>query len=892
MRPLRRRKQVQAADAAEGQASVGEFGHRAAVEFHVLQAIGEAIRAGLPAGGIEAHDADVRAQPQRLARALGDAEHHRRRRHLGGIHERVGEADVAIAAFDHPAQAGMAADPDRAIAALVERPHQIPRQTVGPVAGMAEVPHAPARRIEQVQAIAGAEPEPAAAVLDHGIHPWIVERMTHHATAMATVVQRAVGSGAQPQVAVAVDGQAEQGQVAVRPEVDGLDLAGFGVQPHQAIGGRQPQPAMPRAGDRGDPGDALAAGGARQQPGFVVEAVERDVVAEQARVVGGDPQCAIVALPDRADAVVGRRRAGTGRCLGGIEHVGEAGAARVGDGDAAELPPDPQHAATVDQQRIDGVVGQAGLDLRVLLDPVAAARQRVVTAQPAAVERQPQPAIRGLDNRVHGRRVAGIGIVAGPDPVQAAVRQHPVQPIATAHPYLPLRAERQAAGGRGGAHEGGLQLPVDPVQAGVAGVPDIAGAIAEQALPRRILQLAWVQHEDRPAVAGGRVQHLHPGRRGDPQLARARQQGHHRALAVGSEALDAAGHQVEPGHVLRIRADPQRASALDRERADVAFGEAGGILRVVPVGHETAAVVTVQAALRADPDEPLRVLRQRGDGVLAQRAVAAGRGEVELARRRRGARRQAQPEPHRHGRETCDETSMERTTTHGQSRHRGQGSAQCKAGIAGDGRDRSSCYTAAHPTTTRPRAQTVPETDPTPLPELTAVEAEIQRLSLATTAPELHGALCGWLSGGGASTPAWLAPVLVDDTLTAPAADSALDRLRTVSAAQLADRSFSFELLLPASDATIEARSGALFDWCRGFLGAFGLAAGGQPPLSEEGTEALGDLAKLAGAQPQDDDGDEDDEQALAEIEEFVRVAVLLLHGDCVLAAQHRQQLN
>ena len=186
----------------------------------------------------------------------------------------------------------------------------------------------------------------------------------------------------------------------------------------------------------------------------------------------------------------------------------------------------------------------------------------------------------------------------------------------------------------------------------------------------------------------------------------------------------------------------------------------------------------------------------------------------------------------------------------------------------------------------------MPETDPTPLPELTAVEAEIQRLSLATTAPELHGALCGWLSGGGASTPAWLAPVLVDDTLTAPAADSALDRLRTVSAAQLADRSFSFELLLPASDATIEARSGALFDWCRGFLGAFGLAAGGQPPLSEEGTEALGDLAKLAGAQPQDDGGDEDDEQALAEIEEFVRVAVLLLHGDCVLAAQHRQQLN
>ena len=183
-------------------------------------------------------------------------------------------------------------------------------------------------------------------------------------------------------------------------------------------------------------------------------------------------------------------------------------------------------------------------------------------------------------------------------------------------------------------------------------------------------------------------------------------------------------------------------------------------------------------------------------------------------------------------------------------------------------------------------------TDLPHLPEQSAVEAEIARLSLAISASELHGALCGWLAGGGASTPAWLAPVLVDDTLATPGAGSPLDRLRTGSAYQLADRSFSFELLLPGSDASLAERSGALFDWCRGFLGAFGLAAGSQPPLSDEGTEALGDLAKLAGAQPQDDGDEDEDEDALVEIEEFVRVAVLLLHGDCVLAAQHRQRLN
>lgn len=177
------------------------------------------------------------------------------------------------------------------------------------------------------------------------------------------------------------------------------------------------------------------------------------------------------------------------------------------------------------------------------------------------------------------------------------------------------------------------------------------------------------------------------------------------------------------------------------------------------------------------------------------------------------------------------------------------------------------------------------------LPALSAIDAEIRRLALAISASELHGGLCGWIAGGGASIRDWPAKVLVDDSLAAPAEDSPFDQLRLASAAQLGDRSFDFELLLPDADASLAQRSGALFDWCRGFIGAFGLAAGAKPPLSEESREALGDLAKLAAAQAQDD-GDEDDEAALIEIEEFVRVAALLLHGDCVMAVEHRQRLN
>ena len=179
----------------------------------------------------------------------------------------------------------------------------------------------------------------------------------------------------------------------------------------------------------------------------------------------------------------------------------------------------------------------------------------------------------------------------------------------------------------------------------------------------------------------------------------------------------------------------------------------------------------------------------------------------------------------------------------------------------------------------------------TQLPPIADVAQAVQRAGLGIDPSELHGALCGWLSGSGENTVGWPARVLADDSLPAPEVDGVLDELRQVSAGQLEDRGFGFELLLPEAEDSLQPRAEALFDWCRGFLGGFGLAAGANPPLSEEAGEALQDLARLAQAAPETGD-DEEDAHALAEIEEFVRVAVLLLHGDCVLAPRHRQSLN
>jgi uncharacterized protein len=184
-----------------------------------------------------------------------------------------------------------------------------------------------------------------------------------------------------------------------------------------------------------------------------------------------------------------------------------------------------------------------------------------------------------------------------------------------------------------------------------------------------------------------------------------------------------------------------------------------------------------------------------------------------------------------------------------------------------------------------------PPATPSPdLPLLDEVEDALRAEALGVGASELHGGLCGWLAGGGAPAH-WLARVLADDSVPAPTPGGAIDRLGIATRQQLEDRDFAFSLLLPDGEASLGERSSGLFDWCRGFLGGFGLAAGAQPPLSEESREALGDLAKLAAAAPQEE-GDEEDEVALAEIEEFVRVAALLLYGDCAIAAQQRRQLH
>ncbi len=177
------------------------------------------------------------------------------------------------------------------------------------------------------------------------------------------------------------------------------------------------------------------------------------------------------------------------------------------------------------------------------------------------------------------------------------------------------------------------------------------------------------------------------------------------------------------------------------------------------------------------------------------------------------------------------------------------------------------------------------------LPDSTALAEAVRVAGLAIDPSELHGSLCGYLCGAGrCDGDDWIQRLTLEAE-RAPVPGDALDRLRLVTTAQLAAQDFGFELLMPAADAPLAERADALVGWCNGFLGGFGLAAPQAAELSDEATEALEDIGRIA-ASDLSYENSEADENALAEIVEFVRVAALLLHGDCVDGAHRQRQLH
>jgi uncharacterized protein len=152
-------------------------------------------------------------------------------------------------------------------------------------------------------------------------------------------------------------------------------------------------------------------------------------------------------------------------------------------------------------------------------------------------------------------------------------------------------------------------------------------------------------------------------------------------------------------------------------------------------------------------------------------------------------------------------------------------------------------------------------------------------------AAEGHGCLCGALC----TTPDYTVERWLEELIAADGEDldiqlppdEALRLLFVDTHRALRGDEMEFEPLLPDDDEPLERRATALSQWCQGFLYGFGT---GKPireaDIKGQVDEVLRDFSHIARAAVDVGAAGEDEETAYAEVVEYVRVGVQLIHDE------------
>ena len=175
-----------------------------------------------------------------------------------------------------------------------------------------------------------------------------------------------------------------------------------------------------------------------------------------------------------------------------------------------------------------------------------------------------------------------------------------------------------------------------------------------------------------------------------------------------------------------------------------------------------------------------------------------------------------------------------------------------------------------------------------------SIEGYFRRIGLSLDPAECHGSLCGLLCASDALGAAgWARQVLAGRPDLAGAAAPPvqgggggeehvlLSTLYKETFDQLNDPEYGFSPLLPDDDEPLRRRVEALSSWCQGFL--LGLALGGvqdQSKFPGDTHEVIRDFVEISRLGHGEAVEDNEDETAFAEIEEYVRMAVLLVYEE------------
>jgi len=173
------------------------------------------------------------------------------------------------------------------------------------------------------------------------------------------------------------------------------------------------------------------------------------------------------------------------------------------------------------------------------------------------------------------------------------------------------------------------------------------------------------------------------------------------------------------------------------------------------------------------------------------------------------------------------------------------------------------------------------------LPDFDTLADLLVEEGLLTLSPaELHGLLSGQVAAGARFDPSSLliriGELLDLEPFKRDATRTGVMQLYLATLQQLQAPDFSFELVLPDDDQPLAVRADALGVWCSGFLSGFGLQERkGSQGLSIEGQETLRDLAQIVQITTAADADAEEDENDLMEVQEYVRMAALLVFSEC-----------
>ena len=170
------------------------------------------------------------------------------------------------------------------------------------------------------------------------------------------------------------------------------------------------------------------------------------------------------------------------------------------------------------------------------------------------------------------------------------------------------------------------------------------------------------------------------------------------------------------------------------------------------------------------------------------------------------------------------------------------------------------------------------------LPDSDFLDAALSETNAAMNASETHGLLCGMLcTSGRFDEQNWISYVIGEDEkgiVLSSELQTLLGELYHVTCEQIMDAEADFHLVLPGDSHPLSARTECLADWCQGFV--LGLAAGGlkqDSPLPEDTAELITDFVEIArvGYTEDDEQNDPSSEEAYMQLEEYIRVGVLLI---------------